>query len=103
MICGLRPTGLIETSGRANDRIWSRSMSTFFSYGGPSFHIRGSAAVRDHQSNSWRRLLENCRLWDERRRQRAALRDIADDPYLLHDLGLTREDALDEASKPFWR
>ncbi|MGY2811129.1 uncharacterized protein YjiS (DUF1127 family) [Bradyrhizobium sp. USDA 4506] len=32
-----------------------------------------------------------------------ALRAIADDPHLLRDLGLTREQALREASKPFWR
>jgi uncharacterized protein YjiS (DUF1127 family) len=42
------------------------------------------------------------RVWDERSRQRAALRDIADDPHLLADLGLTREEALEQASQPFW-
>jgi uncharacterized protein YjiS (DUF1127 family) len=31
------------------------------------------------------------------------LREIADDPHLLCDLGLTREQALREAAKPFWR
>lgn len=35
--------------------------------------------------------------------QRIALREIADDPHLLRDLGLTREEALREAAKPFWR
>jgi len=38
-----------------------------------------------------------------RRRQREALRQLADDPYLLRDLGLTRQQALDEADKPFWQ
>jgi uncharacterized protein YjiS (DUF1127 family) len=38
-----------------------------------------------------------------RRRQRDALRAIADDPHLLRDLGLTREEALDEADRPFWQ
>ena len=38
-----------------------------------------------------------------RRRQREAWRAIADDPHLLRDLGFTREQALGEASKPFWR
>jgi uncharacterized protein YjiS (DUF1127 family) len=47
--------------------------------------------------------LETWRLWEERSRQRAALRDIADDPHLLADLGLTRDAALDQADKPFWR
>ena len=77
-------------------------MSTLFSYGNSLPHVRLNAAAHDPQSNSWRTLLEKWRVWDERRRQRAALRDIADDPYLLHDLGLTREEALDEANKPFW-
>jgi uncharacterized protein YjiS (DUF1127 family) len=38
-----------------------------------------------------------------RRRQREALRAIADDPHLLRDLGLTRHEALDEADQPFWK
>jgi len=33
----------------------------------------------------------------------AALRDLAEDKHLLDDLGLTREQVLDEAAKPFWR
>ena len=37
------------------------------------------------------------------RSQREALRAIADDKHLLKDLGLTREQALEEADKPFWR
>jgi uncharacterized protein YjiS (DUF1127 family) len=36
-------------------------------------------------------------------RQREALRELADDKHLLDDIGLTREQALDEATKPFWR
>ena len=38
-----------------------------------------------------------------RRRRREALRAIADDPHLLRDLGLTREEALNEADTPFWQ
>ena len=41
--------------------------------------------------------------WLDRPLQRIALREIADDPHLLEDLGLTREQALHEAAKPFWR
>jgi len=41
--------------------------------------------------------------WLDRPFQRIALRGIADDPHLLRDLGLTREQALREAAKPFWR
>jgi uncharacterized protein YjiS (DUF1127 family) len=40
--------------------------------------------------------------WLDRPLQRIALREIADDPHLLRDLGLTREQALREAAKPFW-
>jgi uncharacterized protein YjiS (DUF1127 family) len=53
--------------------------------------------------NPWPVLLENWRVWKERMRQRAALRDIADDPHLLNDLGITRDEALAQANKPFWR
>jgi uncharacterized protein YjiS (DUF1127 family) len=41
--------------------------------------------------------------WVDRPLQRTALREIANDPHLLRDLGLTREEALREAAKPFWR
>jgi uncharacterized protein YjiS (DUF1127 family) len=39
----------------------------------------------------------------ERINQRDDLRAIADNPHLLADLGLTREEALEQANKPFWR
>jgi uncharacterized protein YjiS (DUF1127 family) len=48
-------------------------------------------------------------LWRElrrlraRQRSRTELRELADDPHLLQDLGLSRSDALEEADKPFWR
>jgi uncharacterized protein YjiS (DUF1127 family) len=47
-------------------------------------------------------LLEEWQTWHERTRQRAALRNIADDPHLLADLGITREEALEQAGQPFW-
>ncbi|MEH2520885.1 uncharacterized protein YjiS (DUF1127 family) [Bradyrhizobium sp. AZCC 1610] len=66
----------------------------------------GDRPARVHQSNSgpspairWGRWFD----WAERRRQRLALRELADDKHFLDDLGLTREQALDEANKPFWR
>jgi len=58
---------------------------------------------RPHQRN-WG--LAFALLWRElRRRQRSRreLRELADDPHLLKDLGLTRWEALEEADKPFWR
>jgi uncharacterized protein YjiS (DUF1127 family) len=36
----------------------------------------------------------------ERSRQRADLRDL--DEHLLKDIGITRQQALDEANRPFW-
>jgi uncharacterized protein YjiS (DUF1127 family) len=41
--------------------------------------------------------------WSGRSRRRAAFRDLADDPHLLDDIGLTRQEAMDEANKPFWQ
>jgi len=39
--------------------------------------------------------------WIARRRQRNALREL--DEHLLKDIGLSRDDALREAAKPFWQ
>jgi len=39
--------------------------------------------------------------WVGRWRQRRALADL--DDHLLRDLGISREDALRESRKPFWR
>lgn len=43
-------------------------------------------------------------VWLDRRRRRQALQDLAErNNYLLADIGLTQEEALREAAKPFWR
>jgi uncharacterized protein YjiS (DUF1127 family) len=81
-------------------------MSTFITdpYSFPAVQAGGQHA-RIHQpdcgpaAGPWRRWLG----WAERRRQRIALRELADDKHFLSDLGLTREQALREADKPFWR
>ena len=43
--------------------------------------------------------------WFARSRQRRALREIAqrNDFHLLKDIGVSQEEALGEADKPFWR
>ena len=41
--------------------------------------------------------------WIARSRQRRALRAIAEIDYLLNDIGVSRDEALREAGKPFWR
>jgi uncharacterized protein YjiS (DUF1127 family) len=43
------------------------------------------------------------RIWIARSLQRRALRGLAGEKRLLNDVGLTREQALREAAKPFWR
>jgi uncharacterized protein YjiS (DUF1127 family) len=42
-------------------------------------------------------------MWSVRMAERRALRELAEDPHLLNDIGLTREEALREAEKLFWR
>jgi uncharacterized protein YjiS (DUF1127 family) len=59
-----------------------------------------------HQKNWGTALPEGWRRWClrwARHRQRETLRDLADNPHLLKDIGVTREQALDEADKPFWQ
>ena len=41
--------------------------------------------------------------WIIHRRERRTLRELAEDKRLLTDIGLTREQVLGEAAKPFWR
>lgn len=38
----------------------------------------------------------------ERHRQRSVLRQLADDPHLLADIGVSREEALKEAERTVW-
>jgi uncharacterized protein YjiS (DUF1127 family) len=79
-------------------------MSTYFSDANPYTPRRcHSPAARHSQSNSWLRLLNKLSRWSERSRRRAAFGDLADDPHLLDDIGLTKQEAMDEANKPFWQ
>jgi uncharacterized protein YjiS (DUF1127 family) len=49
-------------------------------------------------------LLDTLRVWGQRNRQRHALRLLTErDDCLLKDIGLSRDDALREAEKPFWQ
>jgi uncharacterized protein YjiS (DUF1127 family) len=44
------------------------------------------------------------RIWVVRRRTRKALQELAElNSHLLQDIGVSRDDALREAAKPFWR
>jgi len=72
-----------------------------FRYVAPSAPSRSNAAVR--------RLIASARptiaQWFARSRQRRALREIVEsnDFHLLKDIAVSREEALREADKPFWR
>jgi uncharacterized protein YjiS (DUF1127 family) len=97
----------LNGSNAAFHEIWSLSMSTLLN-DALSIPRPPSAdhAPRGHQSDYGPLPLGRWRQWlqcSERQRQRDALRELADDKHLLDDLGITREQALDEADKPFWR
>ena len=66
--------------------------------------VEGPGAIL-HQKNWSQALVQGWQRWRLRRarhRQRAALRDLVDDPHLLEDIGVTREQALEEAERPAW-
>ena len=61
-------------------------------------------ARREHRSRFiWRlaQALACMWLWHQRVRQRAQLANL--DDRLLHDIGVSRDDAERECTKPFWR
>ena len=63
----------------------------------------GDAAFPDTRKSASSACLDAVAAWIARRGQRRALRELAQEGRLLADIGLTREQALDEAAKPFWR
>ena len=68
--------------------------------GGPAV-----AARYDQENSSYpAAMLRVVGTWIERSRSRRALRELAElDACRLADIGLSRQEALREASKPFWR
>lgn len=52
------------------------------------------------ESFSWLRVVLTCRMYAARSRQRKQLRYLGE--HQLKDMGISRADALVEASKPFW-
>lgn len=62
----------------------------------------GGHVSLDHQKNWGARLSQELRRWRlrwARHKQRKVLRGLANDPHLLADIGVTREEALEEADK----
>jgi uncharacterized protein YjiS (DUF1127 family) len=78
-------------------------MSILFTNTDLVLRVRRSATAEGHQPNSWLVLLDRLLSCSGQAHQRAGLRGIADDPHLLADLGLTRDDALEQANKVFWQ
>jgi len=54
-------------------------------------------------TTTWTVLSTILRVWIARSRQRRALSRLIDDRHLLKDIGVSQEEALHEAEKPFWR
>lgn len=63
---------------------------------------RGHCFPERHPS-PFRLALRVLAAWMMRSAERRALRDLAQSGHLLADIGLTQEQALGEAAKPFWR
>jgi uncharacterized protein YjiS (DUF1127 family) len=96
----------LNSSSDAFQANWGLSMSASLidtSPIPPAQAVAGAASL--HQSSSETSVIHRPVWWSwlDRPFQRIALREIADDPHLLGDLGLSREEALREAAKPFWR
>jgi len=67
---------------------------------------RIESAIRPDSPSSkgaWRRCLTLVSVWLLRVAQRRQLAEIALDPHMLRDLGLTEHDAAREIRKQFWR
>jgi uncharacterized protein YjiS (DUF1127 family) len=72
----------------------------------PGARVSIRRSDRDQRAAGW--AVAVCRTvtrWIARSRQRRALREIAEsnDFHLLKDIGVSQEEALHEAEKPFWR
>jgi len=63
----------------------------------------GIAAFLEIPKSALVACLDTVAAWTVRSGQRKALRELAQEGRLLADLGLTREQALREAAKRFWR
>jgi uncharacterized protein YjiS (DUF1127 family) len=63
-----------------------------------------SPAVQVYPGDEFvRQVFRSLKQWMVRAAERRALRELAESGNLLNDIGLSREQALREASKPFWR
>lgn len=77
-------------------------------YGLPQVSTRASVAPASDEARRWpaakARLaacLDMLFAWHERARERRALSQLSD--QMLHDIGVSRSEATQEAARPFWR
>jgi uncharacterized protein YjiS (DUF1127 family) len=63
----------------------------------------GAAVVPEMRTLALSACLNTVATWIARTGQRRALRELAEEGRLLSDVGLSRQQALGEAGKPFWR
>src|SRR5262249_23389962 len=107
MLCGEMPHTLIEQLQQRISSDLEPSMSILLTEALSIPPVQAAErAIALHQSSSGRSpAIRRPAWWSwlDRPLQRIALREIADDPHLLSDLGISREEALREAAKPFWR
>jgi uncharacterized protein YjiS (DUF1127 family) len=81
-------------------------MAVLLTFHRPPCAVEVACDARGNRASGW---VERCRRhiarWITRSRQRQALRDIAEanDLHLLKDIGVSRQEAFNEADKPFWR
>jgi uncharacterized protein YjiS (DUF1127 family) len=67
-------------------------------------HVERFSFQQNGSSPLWHVFSSRIRLWAARHRQRARLAELAElNDDLLDDIGVSRDDALIEAAKPFWR
>src|SRR5262245_4872326 len=95
------PRHLLRSSSEAFHKIWSLSMSVLFTHtlSFPPVQAADPAApVHQSSSGRWSRPVRRRGWWSwlDRIDERIALRDIAGNPHLLRDIGLTRHEALHE-------
>ena len=92
---------------RGQVQIGGLIMSLITSFIVPSLTSRGGAAASSrHGVETYRpvwatRLLLWCARCSARSQQRQALAEL--DDHFLKDIGVTRQQAIDEAAKPFWK
>lgn len=63
----------------------------------------GDGVLRGIRTSALSACLRTVAAWIVRSGERRALHELAEDRRLLSDVGLTREQALHEAHKAFWR